>query len=48
VITRSAHFIADPNFRAAVEQFLNEERRGIANDILWLRRALPYRMSSSA
>ena len=46
VITRSAHFIADPNFRAAVEQFLSEERRGIANEILWLRRALPYRASS--
>ena len=46
VITRSAHFIVDPGFRAAVEQFLVEERRGIANDILWLRRALPYRASS--
>ena len=46
VITRSAHFIVDPGFRAAVEQFLDEERRQIANDILWLRRALPYRASS--
>ena len=46
VITRSAHFIVDPGFRAAVGQFLVEERRGIANDILWLRRALPYRASS--
>ena len=48
VITRSAHFIVDPNFRAAVRHFLGEERRGIANEIEWLRRALPYRMSSSA
>ena len=38
----------DPGFRAAVEQFLNEERRAIANEIEWLRRALPYRASNPA
>ena len=46
VITRSAHFIVDPGFRAAVQQFLDEERRAIAMEIEWLRRALPYRASS--
>jgi len=48
VITTSAHFIPDPGFRRAVEQFLVEERQAIAAEIEWLRRALPYRMSSSA
>jgi uncharacterized protein len=48
VVTRSAHFIVDPGFRDAVEQFLVEERRAIGAELDWLRRALPYRMSSSA
>ena len=48
VVTNSAHFIADPGFRDAVEQFLIEERRAIGAELEWLRRALPYRMSSSA
>ena len=48
VVTRSAHFIVDPGFREAVEQFLVEERRAIGAELDWLRRALPYRMSSSA
>ena len=48
VITKSAHFIADPGFRAAVERFLDEEREAIATETDWLRGALPYRSSSSA
>ena len=50
VITKSAHFIADPGFRQAVENFLEGERRAIAAEMAWLRGALPYRasMSSSA
>ena len=48
VITKSAHFIVDPNFRDAIERFLIEERHAIAAEMDWLRRALPYRMSSSA
>ena len=48
VVTRSAHFIVDPGFRDAVAQFLVEERRSISAELEWLRRALPYRMSSSA
>ena len=48
VVTKSAHFIVDAGFRDAVEQFLVEERRAIGAELDWLRRALPYRMSSSA
>jgi len=47
VITRSAHFIVDPGFRAAIERFLDEERQAIATEIEWLHRAMPYRSSSS-
>jgi len=46
VITKSAHFIVDPAFRQAVENFLEEERRAIAAEMAWLRGALPYRASS--
>jgi uncharacterized protein len=46
VITKSAHFIVDPGFRQAVENFLEEERRAIAAEMAWLRGALPYRASS--
>jgi predicted N-acyltransferase len=48
VLTTSAHFIVDPGFRRAVEQFLTGERQAIASEMDWLRGALPYRMSSSA
>ena len=48
VITKSAHFIPDPGFRRAVADFLEEERRAIATEMEWLRKALPYRSSSSA
>jgi hypothetical protein len=47
VITKSAHFIPDAGFRDAVAQFLATERAGIANEVEWLRRDLPYRSSSS-
>ena len=33
VMTRSAHFIVDPGFRAAVERFLDEERQAVAADM---------------
>jgi hypothetical protein len=45
VISRSAHFIADPGFRQAVAAFVDEEQRGIANEAEWERAALPYRSS---
>jgi len=48
VITRSAHFIPNRSFRDAVAQFLEAEREGVAAEIDWLRRDLPYRESSSA
>jgi predicted N-acyltransferase len=47
VITRSAHFIPNRSFREAVADFLDSERAGIATEIEWLRRDLPYRSSSS-
>jgi predicted N-acyltransferase len=48
VITRSAHFIPNRSFRDAVAQFLDAEREGIAAEVEWMRRDLPYRSSSSA
>jgi predicted N-acyltransferase len=47
VITKSAHFIPNGNFRAAVADFLDSERAAIATEVEWLRRDLPYRSSSS-
>ena len=48
VITRSAHFIPNRSFREAVAQFLEAEREGVAAEVEWLRRDLPYRDSSPA
>ena len=47
VITRSAHFLPNQSFRAAVSDFVESERAGIANEVEWLRRDLPYRSPSS-
>jgi uncharacterized protein len=47
VITRSAHFLVDPGFRKAVANFLDYERGAVLGEMEWLRRALPYRSSSS-
>lgn len=47
VLTRSAHFIPNDGFRAAVEQFLESEREAVAAECDWLRSELPYRSSSS-
>jgi len=47
VITRSAHFIPNSSFRSAVAEFVEAERAGIATEIEWLRRDLPYRSVSS-
>lgn len=47
VITKSAHFIPNQSFRDAVEDFLRAEQEGVAGEIEWLRRDLPYRSSSS-
>jgi predicted N-acyltransferase len=48
VITRSAHFIADPGFRSAVSDFVEQERDSVAIEAEWLRQHLPYRSSSSS
>jgi predicted N-acyltransferase len=47
VITRSAHFLPNRSFRDAVSQFLEAEREGVAVEMEWLRRDLPYRSSAS-
>jgi predicted N-acyltransferase len=47
VLTRSAHFVPNPGFREAVAQFLEAEREGVASEVEWLRRDLPYRSSSA-
>jgi predicted N-acyltransferase len=47
VITKSAHFLPNRGFRDAVAQFLTAEREGLATEIDWLRRDLPYRSSDS-
>ena len=46
-ITRSAHFIPNRSFHAAVADFLETERSAIAQELEWLRDALPYRPPSS-
>ena len=47
VITKSAHFIPNRSFRSAVAEFVEAERAGIASEVEWLRRDLPYRSSLS-
>ncbi|ALE18013.1 hypothetical protein AMC99_02742 [Altererythrobacter epoxidivorans] len=43
VQTWSAHWIADPGFRAAIEDFLERECEGVANDQVYLDRRTPFR-----
>ena len=45
VLTRSAHYIADPGFRQAVAAFLDGERVAVAQEAAWSRAAMPYRSS---
>jgi len=45
VATWSAHHIADDNFRAAVARFLDQERRSVSQDRLWLSERTPFRKS---
>jgi predicted N-acyltransferase len=47
VVTRSAHFIPNRSFREAVSEFVTAEREAVAQELAWLRGALPYRSSSS-
>ena len=43
VPTWSAHFIADPNFREAVAEYLEAERRAVENEIDYLGGLTPFR-----
>ena len=43
VQTHSAHWIADPDFREAIADFLTRERRGIATDQLYLGERTPFK-----
>jgi len=47
VVTRSAHFIPNRSFRAALADYLENERVGVDSDVEWLREGLPYRSSPS-
>ncbi len=44
--TYSAHWIAEPSFRAAVEDYLRRERRQVAHDEAVLSEYLPFRESA--
>ena len=43
VRTTSAHWIADPGFRAAIADFLDREREGVAVDQLFLDERTPFK-----
>jgi predicted N-acyltransferase len=45
VKTRSAHFLPNPGFRAAVADFVTREREAIAMELQWARDVLPYKSS---
>jgi len=48
VVTPSVHFLPDPGFRRAVENFLIGEREAIRLEFEWAKAALPYRSESSS
>lgn len=43
VPTWSAHYITDPGFREAVADFLERERRGVAQEQMWLGERTPFK-----
>lgn len=43
VRTTSVHYIANPSFREAVEQFLEQERHGVSADIDYLASRTPFK-----
>lgn len=47
VKTWSAHWVADPGFRAAIADFLERERRGVASDQVFLEHRTPFRKGAS-
>jgi predicted N-acyltransferase len=46
--TYSAHWIADPGFKKAVANFLDEERQGVAHEMDHLAARSPYRQDDGA
>lgn len=47
VVTHSAHFLANPDFRRAVAAFVEREREAVRHELDALRGMLPYRRSDS-
>jgi predicted N-acyltransferase len=43
MLTRSAHFIANPTFRDALAQYLLRERAAVAQETSELKDYLPFR-----
>ena len=43
--TYSAHYIADPNFRSAIEDFLRREREAVDEEIAFLEEFSPFKRS---
>ena len=48
VVTHSAHFLPNPDFRRAVANFVEGEREAVRHELEALRGMLPYRRSGSA
>lgn len=48
VTTYSAHWIADPRFRDAVEHFLDQERRAVRHEMAALAAESPFRSESTS
>ncbi len=46
--TYSTHWIADPGFRQAVAEFLQQERRHVDQEIAWLSQHSPFRIDPDA
>jgi predicted N-acyltransferase len=46
VATWSAHFIADPGFRRAVADYLEQERQAEAAEMEWLEGQMPFKRKS--
>lgn len=43
IITHSAHWIADPSFKNAIENFLIHERKAVGEDVEYLKGILPFK-----
>ncbi|MCJ9429238.1 GNAT family N-acetyltransferase [Kordiimonas marina] len=43
VKTLSAHYIANPGFRDAIDRYLRQERQGVEHDIEWMAEHTPFK-----